>query len=73
MDCLYDSIRALDVYAMPLTVGFEDGLVASNDHNVFTARTHGNTLGHAVQRIKSKLSVRVRQKISRFAKSNNTK
>ena len=48
-------------------INFEGGLVACDDHDLASARQHKNTLGHAVERYKSKLAVKIRQQFNEFA------
>jgi hypothetical protein len=42
-------------------INFEGGLVACDDFDLASARSHKNTLGHAVERFKSKMAVKIRQ------------
>ena len=60
---MYDWICSWDAYSQPPAISFEGGLVACDDHDIPTARSHKNTLGHAVERFKSKLAVQIKKEL----------
>lgn len=65
MNFIKHSIQQLDLFASPLLVNFEDGLVTQNKMGKTGARVYKHALGHSVQSIKNKMAVKIRQKFSR--------
>ena len=66
MSTFANFVRLFDSYASPMQSNFEDGQVAFNDQGHCAPRMHSNTLGQAIQKLKTKMTIRLRQKISRF-------
>ena len=60
---MYDWVCSWDAFSQPPSINFEGGLVACDDHDIASARAHKNTLGHAVERFKSKLAVKIKKEL----------
>ena len=61
-------IKSFDEYAAPFQINFEDGHIAFNEKGKSGSRAHKNTLGIAIQKIKSKISI---NKNKQFKESAN--
>jgi hypothetical protein len=60
-------ISSFDAYAVSLKNNFDSGQVAFNDHGIYKPRVNKNALGYAVQKTKSRLAVKLRQRLSKYS------